>query len=725
MGKIVAKDIPAYVRHCYDVARKANRKNREQEELRLKFYVGGDLQWRDEELTKRRNQNRPWVTVNRCKPAVDQIEGDIRLNPPGPSVAPAGDGADPDTADIIAGLIREVEYRSGSKTCYSTAGKYVAASGCGYLELKTEWTGDRSFQQQLTIESIEDPSAVFFDPSARMANRQDAAWAGKLKSYTKPEYVAAFGRDRKILKPRLFQSSMGWIQEALGIEGEMSELNEWTGAGDGPFYVAEFYLVETNPTKLVMWDDNIPRFQDEPAPINARPLPGPENTREVPRRTVKKYLVDAFEILNETEWIGDLIPIFPVLGPEVYIDGKLHRLSLIAGAIDPQRALNYVSTTATELAGALPKSPWIGPAGTFDDPRWQTANSEMWAYLEYKPVFVTDETTGAQSLAPAPQRNMWEAPIQWLLALGAYFSDAIKAVTSVYDPSLGQQKNEQSGKAIEQLRSESSVGNISYSDNLHRAIEVMYGQMLLIFPKILSQSQVVTIVRPDSQHETAVINQIFPEGIDPQTGKRGKPNNIGIGRYSVRVTAGPSFQTRQEQEIQALTAFFQAAPQVLAAPGVAAKYLRMIGEGNPKVESMADLLEPKGSQDGQNPQAAQQALQQAQQQNQALMVLVQKLQAAIQAKLPEQETKKWTTVVDALTKIRVAEISAGVDAAANETSHLEALAGFAHDAAKQAVEHEHAGKMAEAQGAQQSQLSAQNAAQAQQQQQESQPEGAE
>ncbi len=696
MASIAKKDIPSYVRTCWEAARKANAKNREAETERLKFYVGGDLQWRDSEIQKRKSQRRPWVTINKCKPAVDQIEGDIRLNPPGPQCAPVGAGADGDTADIIEGLIREVEYRSGAKTAYSTAGKYSAASGYGVLELCTEFSDDRSFAQRLRIDSVEDPATVFFDPAARMANRQDAAWGGKVKMYSKSEYIGTFGENRRALKPRGMQSAFGWMQDALGINGTLAQLNEWTGAGEGPFYVCEFYLVDVDPVRLRLFSDNIARYDDEAVPFGVFPKPGEEYTRTVPRRMIRKYVVDAFEVLDETEWLGSIIPLIPVLGPEVYIDGQLHRLSLISGAIDSNRALNYVATTATELAGSMPKSPWIGPAGTFDDPRWQTANSEIWAYLEYKPVFAVDPTTGQAVQAPPPQRNQWEAPIQWLLALAAYFSDSIKAVTAIYDPSLGAQKGDQSGKAIEQLRSESAVGNFSYADNLHRAIEVMYQQMCVIFPKIMDGPRVATIVKPDSQHEQVAINQEFPDGIDPETGKKGKSNNITLGEYSVRVTVGPDFTTRAKEATATLTDFFKVAPQALAAPGVAAKFLRMIGDGNPQVEGMADLLAPPT--DGEpTPQQLGQQVQQMQQENQALTMLIQKMQQAMQSKLPEIEAKKWTAAIQAITSIRVAEINAGADQAAQDIQHLEKMAGIAHDAAKQAAEHEHAAGMADRQ----------------------------
>ena len=712
MASIPRKDIPQFVRRCWEQWRRATRKNREAEEQRLKFYVGGDLQWRDEELTNRRNANRPWITDNRCKPAVDQIEGDIRLNPPGPQVHPVGQGADADTADIVEGLLRETEYRSAAKTAYSTAGKYSGASGFGVIELQTEYCSERDFAQQLRICSVEDPSTVFFDPTARMANRQDAMWGGKLRAYNEAEYRAVFGDKRKVLDRSAvsgwIQQAMGAMQETIGYQGDAATMREWTGSGRGPFYVAEFYLVELDPVPLRLCSDGIARFDDEEPPEGVTYDPSNDSERAVLRRSIKKYVVDALEVLQEpTDWLGRLIPLFPVLGPEVYIDGKLHRLSLIAGEIDKQRALNYVGSTMVELAGLMPKSPWIGAKGSFDDPKWKAANSEIWAYLEYTPVHVVDETTGQTQLAPPPQRNVWEAPIQWLIALGQYFIDGIKAGTAIYNPSLGQQQGDQSGRAIEQLRSESNVGNFSYSDNLHRAIEVMYNEMVYIFPKILTGQRVVTIVKPDSQHEVITINQEFPAevGMAPQK-KKQKANSITTGQYSVRVIAGPSFETRQENAIATLTDFFKVAPQALAAPGVAASFLRMVGEGNPQVEHMADMLSPNTGSDA-TPQQLGAQLAQAQQQNQALTLLVQKMQQAMQAKLPDLELRKWEAAIRAVTSIRVAEINASKDAdnakADREAEMFDNLMNRAHETAQQAVEHEHAAEQQQFAAAQQPQ----------------------
>ncbi len=91
-----------------------------------------------------------------------------------------------------------------------------------------------------------------------------------------------------------------------------------------------------------------------------------------------------------------------------------------------------------------------------------------------------------------------------------------------------------------------------------------------------------TIVRADSQHELMVLNQVFgPDGNDPNTGKPGKSNNLEIGQYAVRANVGPSIETSQKEAVGVITEFLSAAPQILTVPGVAASFLRMVGDGNP------------------------------------------------------------------------------------------------------------------------------------------------
>ncbi len=174
----------------------------------------------------------------------------------------------------------------------------------------------------------------------------------------------------------------------------------------------------------------------------------------------------------------------------------------------------------------------------------------------------------------------------------------------------------------------------------------------------------------------------------------------------------------------------KAAPQIMGAPGIAGQILRMLGEGNPLVEQMADALTPGGDGEEQTPAQLSSQLQQANVKLQQVTQFAQQLHQAIQAKLPEIEQKKWSDALKALTSIRVAEINASKDAdnanADRAADHLSDLLGWAHDAAMQATEHEHQrgqAAIAGAQDQQSQQMGQEHEQQMAQQAQENEPAG--
>ena len=672
--------------------------------------------WLDEEIKRRESQGRPWLSVNCLKPAVDQVEGDIRENPPGPKILPVGGGADNDTAAIHAGLIRECEHRSNAQIAYITAARYQSASGLGVIELATEYTNDRSDSQQVTILTAEDPAMYFWDPAARMLGRQDAMWAGKIKVLGEAAYIAQFGDKRAVLKNRGIQTATGWLQDFIGLDSAaFAQINAWTGSGKGPYTVCEFCQIEVERVKLFAYSDNVNRFEDEEAPEGVTPG---ELLREVPRRTIWKWLVDALEVLDDpTEWLGTVCPYIPVLGQEIWIDGKLYRFSLISEALPSNRGLNFAATTCTEIVGLIPKSPYVGWKGQFEDERWQSANTEAWATLELTPAWAVHPTTGQAELLPAPQRNLWEAALEAPMQLANFFIDRIKATTNIWDPSLGNAKHDQSGVAISQLRSESSTGTFFVADNLHHAIQEVYEQIIIINSQIRTSAEVASIVQPDSTHEAVSINQLFPKGVDPASGKQRKPVFLNpTQRHAITVTVGPNFDVLKQQTTAILTEFLKIDPQIMAVPGVASKALRAISQGDPEIESIADLLDPDTSV---NPAQMQQQLGQARKQIQAYETVIAKLKMDLDSKTPQVQADLRKNVLDNLTRIEVAKINASLDADKQQADmiadHLGTVLGMAHETATQTVEHEHEKGMAQMTAAHDAALAAQSAQQTSQQ----------
>ncbi len=716
---MATESIPLMARRCWNEYRIATKDTREAEEESLGFWAGGEKQWRAAEIASRRGNNRPWTTINRCKPAVDQVENQARSNPPGPESYPVGAGADKDGADILDGLIREYEYRSDATNVRLTGLRYAIAGGSGAYELATEYRQGRTMEQCLTLKEIPDPAMVFCDPNAMLRHRQDAMWQGKIQIFSEEQIKEQYPEAKlKIFNRSLIDRAAGWMQDAIGMQNnDRSTFAEWVNPTANRYYVCEFWRVTIEKRKMFLCTDNIIRYEDEmdtaPKGVTVKKdAQGDEMMRIDPQRKITKHVVTALDdLVDPVEWQGDIIPIFWLMGPEIYIKGKLYRLSLISGAIGPQRSLNYTATSMNEIVGLMTKSPFIGWEGQFDVTNaqgfnpWEASNTQVWAYMEVKPTWAINPTTKQAEMLPPPQRNTWEAPIARLFEALTFWGEMIKAATSIFfDPSTQNARDAESGEAIKALQAQTNIGTSGWQETLQSACTLEYQQAKTIFRKLYDGQRVVSIVKPDSSHEMAEINKEFPIGhVDPDTGKPPKTNNIISGEFGVRVTAGPSFKDRADKAIANIMQLIKAAPEIMSAPTVVSQIFRMLGEGNPLIDQIADSIDPAGGQE-QTPAQLSGQVQQLTQKNQQLMQFAQQLHQAIEAKLPQVEADKWKAELDNLTKIRVAEITASKDAdnaqADREAAMLEAMFNNAHEAATQATDHEHERGQAQMQAAQ-------------------------
>ena len=104
--------------------------------------------------------------------------------------------------------------------------------------------------------------------------------------------------------------------------------------------------------------------------------------REAAYHEVTRRIINGNEVLEEDPWPGSVIPICPVWGDEVILDGHRHFRSLIRDARDPQVMFNFWRTASTELVALAPRAPWIVPVGSIPkDQRdtWATAHTRRHA----------------------------------------------------------------------------------------------------------------------------------------------------------------------------------------------------------------------------------------------------------------------------------------------------------------------------------------------------------
>jgi len=92
-------------------------------------------QWPENVRKDRESKGRPCLTMNKLPAFIRQVVNDARQNKPSIKVHPVDDNADVETAEVLNGLIRNIEYRSDAGAAYDTAIDWAASCGIGYFGL--------------------------------------------------------------------------------------------------------------------------------------------------------------------------------------------------------------------------------------------------------------------------------------------------------------------------------------------------------------------------------------------------------------------------------------------------------------------------------------------------------------------------------------------------------------------------------------------------------------
>jgi len=534
------------IRDYCDEAIKADSHNRMPAVADLQFLVGE--QWPDEIKRQRQLENRPCLTFNRLPTFLHQVTNDQRQNKPGIKTHPVDSGADIKRSEINQGIIRHIEYISNADIAYDTAVNSAAAIGFGFWRLITEYESPTSFDQVIKYQRIRDALKVFPDPASVEADGSDQKRCAIICDVPRKEFK------------REYPDADMATATAMGLLGQQVQPG-WMD--DKYVRVVEYYYFEYKKRTLCMLTDGSVKFKDELTDADVQMLDADgkpqERVSQIPQLMWCKATAGA--IIERTKIMCRWIPVFPVWGNEVDIQGKVYRSGIIRDAKDPAQMYNFWMTSATEEVSLRPKSPFIGAEGQFEDHEedWGQANNRSFAYLEYKPVALNG------TLAPPPQRSpMADVPVG-MLQMAMHASDNIKAVTGLFDSSLGARSNATSGVQERAQQRQGDTANFHYTDNLNRSIRHCGRCLIDMIPHYYDAKRVVRLMKEDGTIDSAEVNV---QKVDPITQQVTETlNDLTVGTYDVTVSTGPSYSTLREEASEAMVAVAGDFPKLMEVAG--------------------------------------------------------------------------------------------------------------------------------------------------------------
>lgn len=558
-------EILAKARREYQLCQSADSENRTMALDDLRFISGGEAQWDVRAVSARKADGRPIITVNDLPTFIHQVTNDQRLNRPGIKVHPVDDNADLETAKIEQGMIRHIEYDSNADVAYDRAVNSAATIGFGFWRLVTEYESETSFNQKIMFKSIRNALSVRIDPLSTEPDGSDMQFAFVESLMSKDEFKKEY--------PNAKAATANFAGDA--------SYAAWIS--DQNVLVCDYYCIKRTEEEVVLLSNGESGFK---ADLLEMP-PGVTivQRRKGERRKVMLYKITGADILETTEIKCKWIPVFPVYGDEIDIEGKVIRSGLVRNAKGPAQSYNVMISGATEEVALRTKAPYIGAEGQFEghEQEWMQANNRAFPYLEYKATMLDGV------LAPPPQRQPMADIPAGMLAMAMHAQDNKKKTMGLFDASLGARGTATSGKQELAQQREGDTANYHYYDGLLRTLRHCGRCLGSMIPHYYDTARVVRIMGEDDTVTFAKINE---PNVEKKAGEDGKVraflNNVSAAEFDFTVSSGPSYSTMRQENVEFFTNAMQAAKDPATAAVVT--YLAMKNQDAIGAEEATKML---------------------------------------------------------------------------------------------------------------------------------------
>lgn len=537
--------ILARMRKRFEMAQEAEKANRKAGIDDLKFRQGE--QW-DANVVAARG-DRPTLTANRLDTLCHQVTNPQRENRPAIRISPIGDRGDPEAAKALMGIIRHLQRECAADVAYDTGFNSSVTNGWGYWVVDREYVAEKSFDQKIVVRRVRNPFSIYLDPKNQEPDGADARWGFEAEMMPRDEYEANFPSAQPV----------PWAQAAQGdttYKGWMEK---------DSIRIVRYWEYETDTRVLVGLSNGHVGWRDELSEDILDEIAGGRikvlNERDSDVRKVVVRKANAYQVLETIDWPGAYIPIVKVIGDEIDIEGRVTYSGVVRNAKTSQRMYNSMLSALMESIMMQPKAKWLLAEGQDEgyEHLWDNSNRIPTMALRYRLVDLNGQMAPPPTyVAPAP------VPAAVMAALQVNAQD-LQATTGIrFDATVTERLNDESGRAINELRRNTDIGAFHFVDNLSRSL-MWTGRIYLdLIIKTYDTKRVAMILREDDTVEEALIDpsatKPMSEEKNPATGKIRKVLNPRIGEYGVSVTTGPSYETRRIEAAESLLKFAHAMP---------------------------------------------------------------------------------------------------------------------------------------------------------------------
>jgi hypothetical protein len=512
-----------------------------------RFYSLAGAQWEGPLGTQ--FENKPRFEVNKIHMSVIRIINEYRNNRIAVDFVTKDGSKNEQLAEACNGLYRADEQDSVADEAFDNAFEEGVGGGFGAWRLRTAYEDDEdddNERQRILFEPIYDAdSSVFFDMDAKKQDKSDAKYCFVLFSVTREAYKTEWNDDPATWPKEIHQYEYDWDTPDV-------------------VYVAEYYRVEETRETIRIFqtmDGQEERytqadFDADEALEDTLAAMGTIEVRQkrVKRRRVRKYIMSGGGILEDAGYIaGKNIPIIPYYGKRWFVDNIERCMGHVRLAKDPQRLKNMQLSKLGEISAlsSVEKPILLPEQVAGHQVMWAEDNIRNYPYLLVNPI--TGPNGEQQISGPVAYTKSSDIPPAMAALLQLTEQDMAEILGN--NQQADKMVSNISGKAVELIQTRLDMQSFIYMTNMAKAMR-RCGEVWLSMAKDIYVEEGRKMKAVDQMDQISSLELMKPM-IDQETGELIYENDLTQASFDVSVDVGPSFTSRREATVRALTGMMQ------------------------------------------------------------------------------------------------------------------------------------------------------------------------
>lgn len=493
---------------------------------------------------------RPVVEFNILEAGISRLLGEFSKHEPSIEVTPAeGVPVDQQVLDLVEGHLRHIFHQANKNSFAYEIYKDLLSGGFSCAKIWTDFAGPMSFEQQIFLGRVFDPTLVGFDPLARASHKGDGQFSFEIYPMTEDDFKSAF--------PKANTANIGYSRDIEGFNWSYKDI-----LNQNIVLVAEYFEKKKRKVKIVklangrvMTIKDYEKLQEywsreqfiEQIPV----IVGKPRTTEL--ETVCRYKFTEGEVLEYEETDYTYLP-------HVFVDGNSILLTQGTSNVTYQMTRPYVY----HAKGVQDMTNFAG----------QTYCNSMENLVQHKFIVMKEAIPQEQDYLEAlndiqrantivvnafyennpdqpiqmPIREVNHVPLPPEVMQGFEFSLSMsQTILGSYASNLGKNDNDLSGKAVIESSSVGNAAAMPYVVGYLQALTQIGNVIVDLIPKYLVGKRTIPIVRKDGEKDQQGINQ------------PGMPTlQYEEKAIKVNIDAGVNFQVQKNQAVQQIIALTQA-----------------------------------------------------------------------------------------------------------------------------------------------------------------------